>query len=408
MKVSMLTGGQATRTIARLVRECIWFDVAVAWAGRNTVVDAMLTAHTNMRRVVIGTHMYQTDPAVLGDFMPHSAVHCLPPSGRLFHPKVYLFGTASGVSAVVGSHNLTGGAFGGGNIEVSLLLEGGADDAVFSELVEFVEQHWRSTKPIDEEFLYPYGLQYQLKRGQDRELHEFLLLKKPAPGARTASMELSWVEFVQRVETDGHHNVDGRLAILERAGALFKDKASLAAMDPLERKAIGGTYGTKEPRLDNLNWLWFGAMTGMGSFKKLISQPSRRLSEALDLIPLDVEVNEGNFDSFVAGFIRAFKDEAHKGGVPTATRLLAMKRPDVFVAVTEANEKGLAAAFSTAPTTLALDNYWARIIVPMQQSPWWRAPRPRVGLPAQIWDNRAALLDSIYYDPTAKKKPKAN
>lgn len=39
-----------------------------------------------------------------------------------------LFETSQGLAAVVGSHNLTGGAFGGKNIEVSVLLEGDADD----------------------------------------------------------------------------------------------------------------------------------------------------------------------------------------------------------------------------------------------------------------------------------------
>src|SRR5579872_6518403 len=121
MEVSMLTEKQATPTVARLVRECIQFDVAVAWAGANAVVDAMLAAHPKLGRVVIGTHMYQTDPTVLRAFMPCKGARCLPPDGRLFHPKVYLFEMPTGLSAVVGSHNLTAGAFDGKNIEVSVL-----------------------------------------------------------------------------------------------------------------------------------------------------------------------------------------------------------------------------------------------------------------------------------------------
>lgn len=92
MKVSMLSDGLATSTLVRLVRECIQFDVAVAWAGPNTAVDAMLEAHPKLGRVVIGTHMYQTDPAVLRRFMPHKGAHCLLPDGRLFHPKVKFCG----------------------------------------------------------------------------------------------------------------------------------------------------------------------------------------------------------------------------------------------------------------------------------------------------------------------------
>ena len=57
MEVSMLTEGQATRTVARLVRECSRFDVAVAWAGANRVVDAMLAAHPKLGKVIIGKRL---------------------------------------------------------------------------------------------------------------------------------------------------------------------------------------------------------------------------------------------------------------------------------------------------------------------------------------------------------------
>ena len=85
--------------------------------------------------------------------MPINGAKCLPPDGRLFHPKVYLFETGSGMSAVVGSHNLTGGAFGGKNIEVSVLIEGGADEKVFADLQSFVMRRsgvrFISPAPID-------------------------------------------------------------------------------------------------------------------------------------------------------------------------------------------------------------------------------------------------------------------
>lgn len=48
-------------------------------------------------------------------------------------------------------------------------------------------------------------------------------------------------------------------------------------------------------------------------------------------------------------------------------------------------------------------NYWEGVVVPMQNSPWWLHPRPREALDGRIWDNRAALMDSIYYDPSTKR-----
>jgi HKD family nuclease len=404
MKISMMTEGQATRTVVDLVRACSRFDVAVAWAGSNPVVEAMLAANHKLGKLVIGTHMYQTDPEVLRAFMPHSGARCMAPDGRLFHPKVYIFETPDGLSAVVGSHNLTGGAFGGKNIEVSVLIEGKADSEVFTSLVSFIKSSWSSAEEIDEdEFLFAYEAQYRLNKAKRGTLEKFNRLKKPKVGAKTSPLLLTWVKFIEGVRNDEHHNLDGRLAILEQAGALFSQYSSFASMPVFQRKAIAGTYGTVEPQFEDLEWAWFGTMAGQGDFKNLVNESPERLSEALDQIPVEGEVSKEHFDAFAIAFNSAFEGKSHIGGVPTASRLLAMKRPDFFVGVTGANREGICAAFGSAPSTLSLDNYWSRIVTPMQNSPWWCATRPRTALAGRVWDNRAALLDSIYYDPSSKK-----
>lgn len=401
MEVSMLTDGQATHTVVQLLSKCTRFDVAVAWAGPNSALDAMLESHPKLGRVVIGTHMYQTDPAVLRRFMPHVGARCLPPDGRLFHPKVYLFEMQKGLAAVVGSHNLTGGAFGGKNVEVSVLLEGSANDAVFVDLISFIKSSWDSAEAIDEdEFLFAYEAQYQVNKNKRNALDRFHRLKKPRSVALKSPMDISWESFIEDVKNDGHHHLEGRLKVLERASALFKEHGSFAAMSQYERKAIAGTYGSKEPQLDNLEWPWFGAMFGQGDFKNLVNESPQLLSDALQNIPLDGDVSVAQFDAFVNHFNFAFEGKAHKGGVATASRLLAMKRPDVFVCLNNANRVGISEAFGTAPTTLNLDNYWQRVVTPMQIASWWQHPRPRDKLAGRIWDNRAALMDSIYYDPS--------
>lgn len=397
--MSILADDRATSTVVRLVRECIRFDVAVAWAGKNKVVDAMLTANQKIRHVVIGTHMYQTDPAVLRSFMAYKGARCVEPSGRLFHPKVYLFQLPNGFAMVVGSHNLTGGAFGGKNVEVSVLIEMSNKDDVFIELENFVKSSYRDAKVIKEDFLFAYDAQYRVNKANRSALNKFHPLKKPRDSAQTSPLEISWATFVTKVKDDRHHSLDGRLCILAKAAELFKEYESFGYMSSYERKAIAGTYGLKEPQLDDLPWGWFGTMVGLGSFTTLINNKPKRLSKALDNIPLDGDITEDHYNNFVRDFVIAFKDQARTGGVATASRLLAMKRPDVFVCVNDANRSGISDAFGSAPSTLSLDNYWERVITPMQSSPWWLHSRPRESLAGRIWDNRAALIDCIYYDP---------
>lgn len=404
MNLSMLTDRHATSTVIRLVRECIWFDVAVAWATPNDAVDAMLEEHPKLRRVVIGTHMYQTDPAVLRRFLPHSGARCLPPSGRLFHPKIYLFEMPNGFAAVVGSHNLTGGAFGGTNVEVSVLLEGSEKNAIFAELSSFARSAWDLAETIDEEnFLFAYETQYQINKARRSALERFHRLKKPRFSAQISPLSISWDVFTDKVKNDGQHNLEGRLAILDRAGALFDEHRSFATMSQHERKAIAGTYGSRQAQLDDLQWAWFGNMFGQGDFKNLVNESPELLSEALQNIPSDGDVSHSQFAAFVHYFDLAFKGKAHKGGVATASRLLAMKRPDIFVCLNNANRIGISDAFGSAPTTLNLRNYWERIVIPMQSCSWWLHSRPRDALDGRIWDNRAALMDSIYYDPSTMR-----
>ena len=87
------------------------------------------------------------------------------------------------------------------------------------------------------------------------------------------------------------------------------------------------------------------------------------------------------------------------GGLPPATRLLALKRPDAFVCIDSANRKDMCENFGVSPTTTNLENYWQRIIEPMHGDAWWRHPQPTKAADAEIWLGRAAMLDAIYYTP---------
>lgn len=405
MNVNFLTAAQATRTLIRLVSECKYMDIAVAWAGINPVVDAMLEHPEKLRHLVIGTHMYQTDPKVLRRFIKVDTAKCMPPHGRLFHPKVYLFEMKEGFAAVVGSHNLTGGAFGGRNVEASLLLRAPTVDKVMSELANFIIMSWNAAESIEEDgFLFAYEAQYEANKAKRQELEQFHRLKKPRLGtSKPSPLKLSWVDIVEGVKADKQHSLEGRLSILERATRLFTERSTFVSMDRDERRAIAGTYGSVEKGLEGLPWGWFGTMFGQGDFKNLVNESPEELSAALDHIPLKGEVEENHYIAFAVAFNSAFEGKAHKGGVATASRLLTMKRPDQFVGVNDANRRSLCDAFGVAFSTLSLENYWERIVIPIQLSSWWLQSRPTNPINSRIWDNRAALLDCIYYIPKPKK-----
>jgi HKD family nuclease len=408
MEVKLITDAAAKTLCLNLIQTCEHIDVAVAWAGKNAIVDALIANKGKLRHVVVGTHMYQTDPDVLRRFMPIPEAKCMFPDGRLFHPKIYLFQTGQRVSALVGSHNLTAGAFDGFNIEASMCLEGEASAPVLRDLVRYLKEGWAVAKTIDEEkFLFAYERQFEANKAKQKALRTFHRVKKSRPGATKPSpLAVTWTEFVRQVRADKHHSVGDRIGVLERAGLLFQTNLSFAGMGRDERRAIAGTYGSTETGIDKLPWGWFGTMFGQGDFKNLVNNSPNLLSAALDKIPLEGDVQKQDYEVFAVLFKRAFQNKSHKGGIATASRLLAMKRPDIFVAVNDANKRQLCDAFGVSYSTLDLSNYWERIVVPIQLSPWWGHERPRSPLAGSIWDSRAALLDCIYYDPKSKKSAK--
>jgi hypothetical protein len=228
----------------------------------------------------------------------------------------------------------------------------------------------------------------------------------PSDGAAwrqvTSSLvEMDWGTYVAAARSSRYHELDKRLNLLRTCQRLFASVGSFADLSANEWKAIAGVIGEAQKRasgLDGHDWGWFGSMKGMGDFANRIAEQDAWLTRAVDSIPRHGDVTQAQFDTFCGHFLRAFDRSHRTGGVPTATRLLAMKRPDTFVCVSKPNKAGLAKALAFSPSTLDLGNYWERIVEPIRASAWYNSNRSS-GEEAEIWDGRVAMLDAIYYNP---------
>ena len=175
---------------------------------------------------------------------------------------------------------------------------------------------------------------------------------------------------------------------------------SFSDLSVAEWKAVAGIVhpdAVADSGLEKYQIGWFGSMQGSGSFTNLIANQDEDIAKAVDAIPSRGLVTKADYDEFCELFTDAFANSARVGRHPTATRLLAMKRPDVFVCVNNGNTANLADALSFAPSTLGLDNYWERVVEPIKMADWYNSKRPS-GKQAEAWDCRAALVDAIYYE----------
>jgi HKD family nuclease len=385
-----------------LLDGCDHVSFAVAWAscGFDTC-DRLLKSHRKIRHGVVGTHFYQTDPEFIESLIGKKNVKfVLNPSG-VFHPKVYLFeGRGESWSCLIGSANFTAGGF-GENCELLLHIEMRDDStgAIGSELRSQIEMYWDWQTAIYADKIPLERYRYwhdHFKRPLDKSQGRFDKKRAKKNLDEIALLNMGWPEFFSKVEGDPYHGLEGRIEVLSAARTLFEKHGSLAAMPIEDRQGVGGFFYTSDTP-----WGWFGGMGGAGIFKNLINEHPQGLSNALDEIPLEGPVQRGDYKAFIDQYIAAYPQingKPTRHGLATATRLLAMKRPDYFVCLDKANRAGLSEAFGITINNHDYDAYWDSIIERICEAKWWNCGRPRRNIEAQVWDGRAAFLDAIYYE----------
>jgi len=216
-------------------------------------------------------------------------------------------------------------------------------------------------------------------------------------------LKMTWQEFYQRVQREqnlgprGLLEIQGRIKLLKVARDRFYFHPHFKDMSAETRKELAGFVVGDE---DEFRWTQFGSMVGAGYFKQAINQNNEYISLALDQIPLEGNLSRRQYQDFVALFKKAFKSGG--AGIATATRLLTMKRPDYFVCLDKKNKEGLCKALGVPKSKhIPLSDYWALIVEQITNSVWWRSKEPKDPEELEVWNGRAAFLDSLFFDSSA-------
>ena len=399
MKVSVLDAKALNKALPRLIAEHDEIHMAVAWAHIGPVADKLIENKHKFKSVTVGLDFCATDPDFVDSLLHAPNAYVFKKDGACFHPKIYLFMTGEKAEAIVGSANFTSGGL-GKNFEACLHLSCAADEAPIPDLLATLESYAPHRQPVTEKLADAYRRQAEIVNRLPRPRSPILPSDKAEfPWIDSDLVKMGWPTFLQEVRKDPDQ-LESRMELLRYLQPLFAREQSFSSLTASEWKAVAGIVHSDavgDSGLDQDQIGWFGAMQASGSFTQLIAKQDPKIAKAIDYIPPRGPVTEKDFKQFCKLFEAAFADSARKGGVPTATRLLAMKRPDLFVCVNSENKARLAEELHFAPTTLSLDNYWERVIEPITLAKWYNAPRPE-DLDAEVWDCRVALIDVLYYD----------
>jgi len=399
LKVSVLEAKALRKVLPRLIAKHDQIYMAVAWAHAGPVADKLIENKHKFRSVTVGLDFCATDPDFVDSLHKVPNAFVFKKSGACFHPKIYLFVTGQNAEAIVGSANFTTGGL-GNNVEACLHLSCDAGEAAVAELLATLESYAPHRQPVTKQLADAYRRQAEIAASRARPPTPILPSDKDDFRRIDSDLlKMDWAAFIHEARKDPNHHFETRMRFLRYLQTLFARAQSFDDLTPPEWKAVAGIVhpdAVADSGLEKYQIGWFGSMQGSGSFTKLIATKDGRIAKAIDCIPRGGPVRERDFDRFCALFASAFADSARTGRIPTATRLLAMKRPDVFVCVNSGNKASLAEALLFSPSTLSLENYWERVIEPIRQAKWYNAPRPG-GRDAEAWDCRAALVDAIHY-----------
>lgn len=406
MKI-LTTAYEINREITRLLTECSSCQIAVAWATTGFKFFDLLKKHkAKIERMIVGTHFYQTHPDFIEAFITHKNVHFIKATDEVFHPKVYYFQMSSNHwECIIGSANLTRGGL-EWNDEVAILVTDENCDSSDSqtELFDTLDEYWNKTPILDKSDLEAYRQAWGRKQPTVRKLRgKFGPENTDQNDSGKSPLEIpvlskTWQEYFNCIKAEENHfkkeNIcmETRLEVIRIARKLFDNHVHFCDMNDINRRKIAGLIDGGD---DGVNYLLFGSMRGAGKFQNVINNNDKHLSRALDLIPASGYISKNMYLKYIDEYLKAFPEGRH--GIATATRLLTLKRPDIFFCLTKHNQERLCKNFCIKKS-VNYEIYWDSIIERIMDSTWWNTPRPESKIESEVWQARAAFLDSIYYE----------
>lgn len=373
-----------------------------AWAGaKSKSFDKLINNKQKIEKIIVGIHFYQTHPYFIESLLETPNVGYIKQPAGTFHPKLFLFyNNQTDWELLVGSANFTNAAF-TINTEISTLIDSKESNSsiILKQAFQLIESTWTESKQFDKEELEDYRKIWKNNRPKINSLsgnygkQDKRRATKTKPTYLVPMVKMDWQEFMTKVYNEKNHSLSSRLKVLKIARTLFESVDSFSELNDEERKFIAGIPNTL-PVDKDLDWGYFGSMKGAGIFKNRIIVNDKNISNALDEIPMFGQITKTHFQSFLKHFTKSFQGNY----LATATRLLAMKRPDVFVCLDSKNKSALCRDFGIIQQGLDYDRYWDEIIEMMFDSNWWLHPNPTDRIEKDVSNSRAAFLDSLYYE----------
>ncbi|TKB44219.1 hypothetical protein [Thalassotalea mangrovi] len=249
------------------------------------------------------------------------------------------------------------------------------------------------------------------EHGVNRDLldeHQFKPLKKLQDilqqaisiGQLKMTRVTPWPVFAGFIEQNGAlQSLPERLRLLAYIQQL--NSQNLADMNEADRLAYAGKHTSVHgPEQYDFDVEWFASSKAAKTFHRLLAEQPQRFDEALALIPMEGDVDARAYNQFVKSYQDIFNEfgEGDKAPLAPATRLLAMRRPDQFIALSNSKMDCYTQAFAISRlNNQGFDTYWHELIATMRVCPWYQNAMPEGEQEQLLYQHRAVLLDLFLF-----------
>lgn len=383
------------KKIVSLIKQYNKIYIATAWATLGTNASNMLFKNSKkIEKMIVGITGFSTSPEFIEKYKDIQNIKYMLNSKGTFHPKIYLFYSSKKEwECLIGSANFTKSGM-SVNTELMIHVTSNENEThtfinnLFQEINKYFSLGYRMTDDKYQTYLQAYNKNKGNKKNIETSNREVESQMSEIP-----INKLSWKKYFEKTKNSIEDSLDERLELLSYVDEYFEKYKSLKNMPDNIVKQIAGIVSEGD---HNINWMYFGNMVSP-HFKSHIIESQQYYSDALDLIPLSGVISKDMYMNFI-NLVEKHLPSGYGAGVITLSRLLAMKRPDIFYCITSNNEYPLYRDFNVKPLgTKEFERYWDDIIVNIHKTEWYKSNEPSDEIEKKVWKVRAAMLDIITY-----------
>lgn len=175
---------------------------------------------------------------------------------------------------------------------------------------------------------------------------------------------------------------------------------SLKDMISEDLLAFSGKHmASLNPSTYNFDVEWFASTKSAKGFHQMLADLPGAFDDALSNIQLEGDVSQSDYQQFVIAYLSAFNGSDEKPTLAPATRLLAMRRPDVFTPISNSRLDALCSALGiTKLNNRDFERYWQDVVQSIHAMSWFKmASAANSELDEQLVKIKALIPCFFYY-----------